>query len=619
MALEPREPDERAHSLPAARAGDPEPRLLEPAPYPARRAWPGPTRLGDASSAGFPRARPPPGAGGSAGSRGGKLPPLGRQSLFSALSLQEFVEGSAAGKKTFSPNCPSGAGSAAPPRFRLSRTFLRCDPRLSGSGPRVGSMKRLLAVWLWLGLSLGILQFCKGDICDPNPCENGGMCLSQLGGDTFSCECPDGFTDPNCSSIVEVASKEEEPTSAGPCIPNPCHNGGTCEISEAYRGDTFIGYVCKCPHGFNGIHCQHNINECEVEPCKNGGICTDLVANYSCECPGEFMGRNCQYKCSGPLGIEGGIISNQQITASSTHRALFGLQKWYPYYARLNKKGLINAWTAAENDRWPWIQINLQRKMRVTGVITQGAKRIGSPEYIKSYKIAYSNDGKAWTMYKVKGTNEDMVFRGNVDNNTPYANSFTPPMKAQYVRLYPQVCRRHCTLRMELLGCELSGCSEPLGMKSGHIQDYQITASSIFRTLNMDMFTWEPRKARLDKQGKVNAWTSGHNDQSQWLQVDLLVPTKVTGIITQGAKDFGHVQFVGSYKLAYSNDGEYWTVYQDEKQRKDKVFQGNFDNDTHRKNVIDPPIYARYIRILPWSWYGRITLRSELLGCTEEE
>lgn len=65
----------------------------------------------------------------------------------------------------------------------------------------------------------------------------------------------------------------------------------------------------------------------------------------------------------------------------------------------------------------------------------------------------------------------------------------------------------------------LPGCSEPLGMKSGHVQDYQVTASSIFRTLNMDMFTWEPGKARLDKQGKVNAWTAGHSDQSQWLQV----------------------------------------------------------------------------------------------------
>ena len=58
-----------------------------------------------------------------------------------------------------------------------------------------------------------------------------------------------------------------------------------------------------------------------------------------------------------------------------------------------------------------------------------------------------------------------------------------------------------------------------MGMKSGHIQDYQITASSMFRTLNMDMFTWEPGKARLDKQGKVNAWTAGRSDQSQWLQV----------------------------------------------------------------------------------------------------
>lgn len=64
--------------------------------------------------------------------------------------------------------------------------------------------------------------------------------------------------------------------------------------------------------------------------------------------------------------MEGGIISNQQITASSTHRALFGLQKWYPYFARLNKKGLVNAWTAAENDRWPWIQVKHSERIGST-------------------------------------------------------------------------------------------------------------------------------------------------------------------------------------------------------------------------------------------------------------
>uniref|UniRef100_A0A8B9J8V0 EGF-like repeats and discoidin I-like domains 3a n=1 Tax=Astyanax mexicanus TaxID=7994 RepID=A0A8B9J8V0_ASTMX len=316
---------------------------------------------------------------------------------------------------------------------------------------------------------------------------------------------------------------------------------------------------------------------------------TDLVANYSCECPGEYMGRNCQYKCSGPLGMEGGIISNQQITASSTHRALFGLQKWYPYFARLNKKGLVNAWTAAENDRWPWIQV------------TDAPGETG-PGQRSTAHISVQFDAKTYSKQSCT------IFRGNVDNNTPSANSFTPPIEAQYVRIYPQVCRRHCTLRMELLGCELTGCSEPLGMKSGHIQDYQITASSIFRTLNMDMFTWEPGKARLDKQGKVNAWTAGHSDQSQWLQV--LSPL-MERIITAGCSCFGGVHRKSwPLKTEIKCDGRHlWNL----------VFQGNFDNDTHRKNVIDPPIYARFIRILPWSWYGRITLRAELLGCTEEE
>lgn len=55
------------------------------------------------------------------------------------------------------------------------------------------------------------------------------------------------------------------------------------------------------------------------------------------------------------------------------------------------------------------LQINLLRRMRVTGLITQGAKRIGSPEYVKSYKVAYSDDGKTWRTYKVKGKEEDMV------------------------------------------------------------------------------------------------------------------------------------------------------------------------------------------------------------------
>lgn len=64
-----------------------------------------------------------------------------------------------------------------------------------------------------------------------------------------------------------------------------------------------------------------------------------------------------------------------------------------------------------------------------------------------------------------------------------------------------------------------SGCSEPMGMKSRLVSDRQITASSTFRTWGIEAFTWYPHYARLDKQGKTNAWTAATNNRSEWLQV----------------------------------------------------------------------------------------------------
>lgn len=49
------------------------------------------------------------------------------------------------------------------------------------------------------------------------------------------------------------------------------------------------------------------------------------------------------------------------------------------------------------------------------------------------------------------------VFVGNTDNDSTKTNLFDPPIIAQYIRIIPVVCRRACTLRMELVGCELNG------------------------------------------------------------------------------------------------------------------------------------------------------------------
>uniref|UniRef100_A0A8C8AQ69 Milk fat globule EGF and factor V/VIII domain containing n=1 Tax=Otus sunia TaxID=257818 RepID=A0A8C8AQ69_9STRI len=412
-----------------------------------------------------------------------------------------------------------------------------------------------------------VLQVLTCDFCDVNHCQNGGTCLTGINETPFFCICPEGYIGIDCNE-----------TEKGPCHPNPCHNNGECQLVPN-RGDVFTDYICKCPAGYDGVHCQNS--------------------------------------CAVLLGMEGGAISDAQLSASSVYYGFLGLQRWGPELARLNNHGIVNAWTSSNYDKNPWIQANLLRKMRLSGVITQGARRVGQAEYVRAYKVAYSLDGREFTFCKDEKQDADKIFQGNVDYGTMQTNMFDPPITAQFIRIYPVMCRRACTLRFELIGCEMNGCSEPLGMKSRLISDQQITASSVFKTWGIDAFTWHPHYARLDKTGKTNAWTALHNDRSEWLQIDLRDQKKVTGIITQGARDFGYIQYVAAYKVAYSDNGTSWTLYRDGQGNSTKIFHGNSDNYSHKKNVFDVPFYARFVRILPVAWHNRITLRMELLGCDE--
>ena len=46
------------------------------------------------------------------------------------------------------------------------------------------------------------------------------------------------------------------------------------------------------------FYCRHfplaEIDECEVEPCLNGGNCTDLLADYACDCVTGWDGHSCE-------------------------------------------------------------------------------------------------------------------------------------------------------------------------------------------------------------------------------------------------------------------------------------------------------------------------------------
>ncbi|XP_047455653.1 agrin isoform X3 [Mugil cephalus] len=73
-----------------------------------------------------------------------------------------------------------------------------------------------------------------------------------------------------------------------PCQPNPCKNGGVCQVKEAEM------FHCKCSKGFWGPKCADNRDPCESNMCQSPSQCQALPeGGYKCECPMGHEGRFC--------------------------------------------------------------------------------------------------------------------------------------------------------------------------------------------------------------------------------------------------------------------------------------------------------------------------------------
>ncbi|XP_077165346.1 coagulation factor VIII [Paroedura picta] len=311
-------------------------------------------------------------------------------------------------------------------------------------------------------------------------------------------------------------------------------------------------------------------------------------------------------RCQIPLGLASGTIADSQITASDHYG------QWVSSLARLDNSGSINAWSTDKGNSW--IQVDLLWPKILHGVKTQGARQKFSTLYVSQFIILHSLDGQKWKKYKGNSTSSQMIFFGNVDAATVKHNLFDPPIIARYIRLHPTHYNIRVTLRMELIGCDLNSCSLPLGMESKAISNQQISASSYIDNV---VSSWPPFLARLNMQGRNNAWRPKTDSPKEWFQVNFQKAMRVTGIVTQGAKSaFSHM-YVREFSLSSSQDGKQWTpVLQD---KKDKVFQGNQDYFSPVVNLLDPPVFARYLRIHPLYWNKHIALRTEFLGCDTQQ
>ncbi|TRY93962.1 hypothetical protein DNTS_021117 [Danionella cerebrum] len=310
--------------------------------------------------------------------------------------------------------------------------------------------------------------------------------------------------------------------------------------------------------------------------------------------------------CIQPLGMQSGWIKNNQITASD-HYA-----DWRPSLARLQLSGSINAWMGTTTKSW--LQVDLLRPMILHGIQTQGAKTsMGlSESFTILYSISYSTDQDNWTVYRGNSTKVAYTFNGNMDGSRVKENLFSPPIMGRYIRIHPLTFQKQPTLRVELLGCDLNSCSAPLGMERRLIPSSSISASSFF---NKWMLSWSPELARLNQQGRANAWRPKTNNPHEWLQVDFQSVKRVTGVITQGARSVMKPIMVTEFTVLVSEDGHSWNAVKEQGTDAEKIFDGNMEYDEEALNLFDPPLFTRFIRIQPRGWVNDIALRLEFLGC----
>ena len=110
-----------------------------------------------------------------------------------------------------------------------------------------------------------------------------------------------------------------------------------------------------------------------------------------------------------PLGMESGVITDSQISASSVYYNTHG-----PQNGRLHFKGakaplaFVSAgWAANLLNTNQWLQVDLRNTARVIGIATQG--RHDYDQWVTKYKLQYGDDGQTYSIYRRNGDTSDTV------------------------------------------------------------------------------------------------------------------------------------------------------------------------------------------------------------------
>ncbi|XP_038047485.1 lactadherin-like [Patiria miniata] len=164
----------------------------------------------------------------------------------------------------------------------------------------------------------------------------------------------------------------------------------------------------------------------------------------------KYFKRNGDSPCfvEGPLGMEDGRIPDESITASSFYR---NLPTYAPPRTRLYTQGSAAAWCYDGSEDSPWIQVNFNGTVTITGLITQG-RGDRYNQWVTEHQVSYSDDAQSWDQV-TDAFGTQIKFAGNSDRSTLVTARFPLALRTRILRIHPTAWNKHCSMRFEVIGC----------------------------------------------------------------------------------------------------------------------------------------------------------------------
>ncbi|ELU07205.1 hypothetical protein CAPTEDRAFT_190127 [Capitella teleta] len=130
-------------------------------------------------------------------------------------------------------------------------------------------------------------------------------------------------------------------------------------------------------------------------------------------------------------------VQDDQLTASSEYNSIVATTK-----SRLTAE---RAWTCADADNNPWIEVDLLTIKTIEGIVTLG-DALHYNRFVRTFTVHHRSDvSDNWV--------DVSTFDGNTHAHVPVWNAFEGGLVARYVRLYPQAFDIYRAVRWGLISC----------------------------------------------------------------------------------------------------------------------------------------------------------------------